>query len=134
MWAPVRCGVCSPTRAAAMLREQQHMVDVEVEQGVLSGEFRSTRPSETARAVVTMCTALPQCFRDTGWASAEHIAAQYVEFALDLVSWVAERPSRRAEDALPRVTADGRCPGGPGRTGYRRNIRVSLTRRPRHPG
>lgn len=79
-------------RVAAVRREQQRMVDREVEQAVLSGAFRTGRPREAARAVVTMCTALPQWFRDTGPTSAEQVAAQYVEFALDLVQCVAERP------------------------------------------
>ena len=79
-------------RVAAMRREQQRMVDEEVEQAVRSGTFRTTRPRQAARAVVTMCTALPQWFRDTGPASAEQIAAEYVQFALDLVRCVVERP------------------------------------------
>ena len=82
-------------RVAAMRREQQRMVDREVEQAVRSGAFRTSRPREAARAVVTMCTALPQWFRDPGPASAEQVAAQYVEFALDLVRCVAERPHVR---------------------------------------
>ena len=76
---------------ATARREMQRMVDQEVEDAVRSGDFRTTRPREAARAVVTMCTALPQWFRDTGPASAEQIAAQYVVFALDLVGSVAER-------------------------------------------
>lgn len=79
-------------RVAAMRREQQRMVDREVEQAVFAGAFLTPRPREAARAVVTMCTALPQWFSNTGPASAEQVAAQYVEFALDLVRCVAERP------------------------------------------
>lgn len=81
-------------RVANARREMQRMVDQEVEAAVRSGDFRTTRPREAARAVVTMCTALPQWFRDTGPASAEQIAAQYVVFALDLVRSVAERPGQ----------------------------------------
>ncbi len=80
---------------ATARREMQRMVDQEVEDAVRSGDFRTTRPREAARAVVTMCTALPQWFRDTGPASAEQIAAQYVVFALDLVRSVAERLGER---------------------------------------
>ena len=80
-------------RVAAARREQQRMVDREVEQAVRSGTFQTTRPREAARAVVTMCTALPQWFHDSGPASAEQVAAQYVEFALDLVRCVAEPPN-----------------------------------------
>lgn len=79
-------------RVTAMRREQQRMLDEEVEQAVRSGSFRTTRPREAARAVVTMCTALPQWFRDTRPASAEQVAAEYVEFALDVVRCVVERP------------------------------------------
>ena len=45
-----------------------------------------------------MCTALSQWFRDTGPASAEQVAAQYVHFALDLVQCTAERPRRHVEN------------------------------------
>lgn len=72
-------------RVAAMRRSQQRMVDEEVEQGVRAGAFATQRPHEAARAVVTMCTALPQWYEPGGEASAEEVAAQYVEFALDLV-------------------------------------------------
>jgi AcrR family transcriptional regulator/transcriptional regulator with XRE-family HTH domain len=85
-------------RVAAMRRDLQCMVDHEVEQAVLSGEFKTTRPCEAARAVVTMCTALPQWFRDTGPSTAEQIAEQYVDFALDLVQCVPERRGRPTED------------------------------------
>lgn len=95
-------------RVAAMRREQQRMVDREVEQAVRSGAFGTTRPREAARAVVTMCTALPQWFRDPGPASAEVVAAQYVEFALDLVRCVVERPDR-ADQVHPLPAPGGRC-------------------------
>ncbi len=72
-------------RVATARRMMQRMVDHEVEEAVRSGDFRTPRPREAARAVATMCTALPQWFRDTGPASAEQVAAQYVDFALDLV-------------------------------------------------
>jgi AcrR family transcriptional regulator/DNA-binding XRE family transcriptional regulator len=80
---------------ASARREMQRMVDQEVEDAVRSGDFRTTRPREAARAVVTMCTALPQWFRHTGPASAEQIAAQYVVFALDVVRSVAAPPGQR---------------------------------------
>lgn len=82
-------------RVAGLRREQQQLVDHEVEQAVSSGAFRTTRPREASRAVVTMCAALPQWFHDTGPATAEQVAAQYVEFALDLVQYV-DLPARRA--------------------------------------
>ena len=86
-------------RVAAERRAQQRMVDVEVEEAVRSGAFATSQPHEAARAVVTMCTALAQWFRDNGPASAEQVAAQYVDFALDLVRCVAERPQRHEDTA-----------------------------------
>lgn len=74
-------------RLAAARTEQQRMVDDEVVQGCREGTFHSRRPREAARAVVTMCTALPQWFSPTGPASPSEIASCYVEFALDLVRW-----------------------------------------------
>lgn len=85
-------------RVAAVRREQQRMVDVEVEEAVRSGAFATSQPHEAARAVVTMCTALAQWFRDDGPASAEQVAAQYVDFALDLVRCVGDRPRRHTEN------------------------------------
>jgi AcrR family transcriptional regulator/DNA-binding XRE family transcriptional regulator len=73
---------------AAARREMQRMVDDEVERAVQHGDFRTSRPKEAARAVVTLCTALPQWFRVPGPSTAEQVAAQYVEFALDLVRYV----------------------------------------------
>jgi AcrR family transcriptional regulator len=72
-------------RVAALRVEEQRIVDLEVENGVRSGVFHTPEPHEAARAVVTMCTALAQWFRRDGEATAEQIAAQYVDFALDLV-------------------------------------------------
>lgn len=83
-------------RLAGLRREQQQLVDHEVEQAVRTGAFRTTRPREASRAVVTMCTALPYWFHDTGPTTAEQVAAQYVEFALDLVQWVDARAARAA--------------------------------------
>ena len=81
----------SRRRVAGLRREQQRLVDHEVEQAVAAGAFRTARPGEAARAVVTMCTALPHWFHQGGPASAEQIAGQYVEFALALVQSVAAR-------------------------------------------
>jgi len=72
-------------RVASARRAQQRMVDEEVEQACRTGLFAVARPHEAGRAVVTMCTALPQWFSGTGPATAEEVAEQYVQFALDLV-------------------------------------------------
>ncbi|MCW2723697.1 MAG: kstR2 9 [Frankiales bacterium] len=76
-------------RVTAARVEQQRLVDGEVLQACRDGAFATPRPREAARAVVTMCTALPQWFSHDGPASPEQIAGQYVEFALDLVRYQA---------------------------------------------
>jgi AcrR family transcriptional regulator/DNA-binding XRE family transcriptional regulator len=69
----------------AARRTQQHLVDVEVVRGARAGVFRTDVPRQAARAVVTMCTALPQWWVPGGPASPERVAADYVVFALDVV-------------------------------------------------
>lgn len=83
-------------RVAGFRRAQQRMVDEEVLQASKSGAFRTERPLEAARAVVTMCTALPQWFSATGPNNAEEVARQYVEFALDLVRYQPTGSPRRS--------------------------------------
>jgi hypothetical protein len=61
------------------------MVDEEVLEGARRGLFGVARPREAARAVVTLCTALPQWWAPNGPSTPEQTAEQYVEFALDLV-------------------------------------------------
>lgn len=90
-------------RVAAARRAQQRMVDDEVEQACDEGLFAVTRPREAGRAVVTMCTALPQWFDGRGPDSPEQVAQQYVEFALDLMRCSAK--GRRQADRRP---LDGR--------------------------
>ena len=73
------------TRIAALRTNMQRMVDEEVLEGVRRGEFRVVRPKEAARAVVSLCTALPQWWTASGPTTPEQTAAHYVEYALDLV-------------------------------------------------
>lgn len=72
-------------RVASARRAQQRMVDDEVVAACRAGSFGVIRPHEASRAVVTMCTALPQWFDGKGPATAEQVAAQYVDFGLDLM-------------------------------------------------
>ncbi|MET8948274.1 TetR family transcriptional regulator [Streptomyces sp. NPDC004542] len=76
---------------AGLRTEQQRMVDHEVGEAVAAGLFLTRHPHEAARAVVTMCTALPQWYRPGGDLTPEQVAAEYVRFALDLVR---SRPAR----------------------------------------
>ncbi len=75
---------------AAMRNEQQHMIDTEVEAAVEGGQFDTRRSHEAARAVVTMCTALPTWFHLGGTSSPEDVAADYVQFGLDLMRYRTE--------------------------------------------
>ncbi|MEV6638655.1 TetR family transcriptional regulator [Amycolatopsis sp. NPDC051371] len=72
-------------RIAATRQEMQHMVDDEVVEGCRRGVLTTPLPKEAARAVVTMCTALPQWWSPSGPSSPETVARQYVGFALDVV-------------------------------------------------
>jgi AcrR family transcriptional regulator/DNA-binding XRE family transcriptional regulator len=72
-------------KIADMRTAQQRMVDDEVEQAVRAGRFSTDRPREAARAVVSMCTALPTWWHREGPFGPEQIAEQYVRFALDLM-------------------------------------------------
>lgn len=85
-------------RIAAIRSEEQRKVDREVARGCREGVFATTQPNAAARAVVTMCTALAQWYRPAGPTSPEVVAAQYVEFALDLVRC---EPSRRPLARMP---------------------------------
>lgn len=73
---------------AKLRNVQQHMLDDEVTAAVREGSFRTGHPRSAARAVATMCTALPTWWRPGGALSAEQVAVQYVGFALDLVRYV----------------------------------------------
>jgi AcrR family transcriptional regulator len=78
-------GPANRRQIAEMRTTQQRMVDQEVEAAVAAGRFRNRHPHEAARAVVTMCTALPNWYCSDGSLTPEQIAAQYVEFALELM-------------------------------------------------
>ncbi|MBC7679571.1 MAG: TetR family transcriptional regulator [Pseudorhodobacter sp.] len=86
-------------RVAGARREEQRMIDEQVAQACREGAFRVPRPHEASRAVVTMCTALPQWFDGKGPSTAEEVAAQYVEFALDLMRYDRGPGGRRARAA-----------------------------------
>ena len=75
----------SRARITAARQEVQRMVDDEVAEGCRRGLMGTPLPHEAARAVVTMCTALPQWWSLEGPSSPEEVARQYVDFALDVV-------------------------------------------------
>ena len=72
-------------KIAEMRTVQQRMVDHEVQDAVRHGRFRADYPHAAARAVVTMCTALPSWWRPDGPLTPEQVAEQYVGVALDMM-------------------------------------------------
>jgi AcrR family transcriptional regulator/DNA-binding Xre family transcriptional regulator len=73
-------------------RESKQLFDIEVAEGIASGEFRCDDPRAASRAVVSLCTALPLWFRPNGPQSPSDVAAQYADYALLLVGYVGSRP------------------------------------------
>jgi hypothetical protein len=56
-----------------------------VQEGVERGQFRTPFPTETARGIVTMCTAVATWYRAAGPLPAEEIARRYADIALAMV-------------------------------------------------
>ncbi|MFF0815696.1 TetR family transcriptional regulator [Rhodococcus sp. NPDC003318] len=63
----------------------QYLLDEQIDAAVRDGTLRTAHPRDAGRAIATMCTSLPQWFRAQGPSSPEQIAAEYAEFALDLL-------------------------------------------------
>ncbi|MCW0213403.1 MAG: helix-turn-helix domain-containing protein [Pseudonocardia sp.] len=72
-------------RLASLRTRLQRTIDADVGAAVRAGEFRTDRPFDAARGVVTMCMALAEWFRTDGPLTPEQIARQYVGFALDML-------------------------------------------------
>jgi len=56
-----------------------------LEAGIRARRFDVPSPPAAVLAIVTMCTAVAQWYRDAGAASPEQIAERYVELALRMV-------------------------------------------------
>ncbi|HQV20184.1 MAG TPA: transcriptional regulator, partial [Gordonia sp. (in: high G+C Gram-positive bacteria)] len=52
---------------------------------VADGTFATGDPRETARAVATMCMALPQWFHADGSAGAQEVARDYVRYSMAMM-------------------------------------------------
>ena len=52
------------------------------------GMIATHRPHEAARAIARMCTSITQRYKIDGPQTPEEIAADYVEFALNLMKFV----------------------------------------------
>ncbi|MGW5381268.1 helix-turn-helix domain-containing protein [Nocardia sp. NPDC003963] len=84
------------SRIARSRRELQQILDDEIAAAAAAGELTTAHPRTAGRAIATMCTGISQWYRESGGASAEEIAAQYGDFALDMLgAAVAGRGSGR---------------------------------------
>ncbi|NMM92199.1 TetR family transcriptional regulator [Rhodococcus sp. SRB_17] len=64
---------------------QQWLMTKQLDDGITTGEFRTDRPRQAARAIVVMCVSVAQWYRPSGSQTPEEIARDHVRFALDLV-------------------------------------------------
>ncbi|NMO01331.1 TetR family transcriptional regulator [Gordonia sp. TBRC 11910] len=89
---------------AARRNRQQVTLDGFVFDAVRAGDFHVRDPGDAARAVVTMCTSLPNWWQPDGRLHPEDIAADYVGFALRLMGHRAAEIKMTAshEDSAPR--------------------------------
>ena len=88
------------TRIAGLRTAQQRMVDVEVDAAVESGAFDVSHAHDAARAVTTMCVAIPQWYRPGHSSSPEEVARRYVGFALGLMGYGGPVPVHAQRGAL----------------------------------
>ncbi|MFE3291352.1 helix-turn-helix domain-containing protein [Rhodococcus sp. NPDC059234] len=72
-------------RIADSRNQIQYLLDAEIDAAVASGHLTTAHPRDAGRAIATMCTSLPQWFRAGGPSTPEQIAAEYADFALDLL-------------------------------------------------
>lgn len=68
-------------RIAGERRALQGLMDAELDRAAAAGAVTHPRPYTTARAITTMCTALPQWFDPIGPLSPEQIAQEYAGHA-----------------------------------------------------
>ncbi|MGW1738741.1 TetR family transcriptional regulator [Nocardia sp. NPDC001965] len=78
-------------RIARSRSELQQILDEEIAAATAAGALTTPNPRTAGRAIATMCTGISQWYREGGGASAEEIAAQYGEFALDMLGVAVRR-------------------------------------------
>ena len=81
------------TRIASLRTAQQRLIDAEVDEAARAGTFKVAFPHDAARAVATMCIAVPSWYRVGHESSPEQVAERYVEFALGLMHYDGPRPA-----------------------------------------
>jgi AcrR family transcriptional regulator/transcriptional regulator with XRE-family HTH domain len=78
------------SRIAARRSAIQHLIDREIRSAVSDGSAHCSKPLEIGRAIVTMCTSLPQWFDPSGPTSALDIAREYATLALRMIGAATE--------------------------------------------
>ncbi|MEU6185344.1 TetR family transcriptional regulator [Nocardia sp. NPDC047038] len=72
-------------RIARSRRDIQALLDDAIAEAHAEGRIANSQVRAAGRAIATMCTAIPQWFRESGPATPEEVAAQYGDFALGLL-------------------------------------------------
>jgi AcrR family transcriptional regulator len=67
---------------------QMHLFYLAIRDGIERDRFRTPFPTEAARGIITMCTAVATWYRKAGPLSPEEIASRYAELALAMVGHV----------------------------------------------
>lgn len=73
------------SRVVGLRDEVQHLLDAQVDRCLDAGRFTVTDPRVAARAVATMCTALPSWFRPAGALRPEDVARRYAGYAVAMM-------------------------------------------------
>jgi AcrR family transcriptional regulator len=84
------------TRITESRNAIQYVLDEQIDAAVAEGQLRTAHARNAGRAIATMCTSLCQWFRMDGPSSPEEIAAEYANFALDLLQQAARESFRRS--------------------------------------
>ncbi|MBF6207767.1 TetR family transcriptional regulator [Streptomyces gardneri] len=72
-------------RIARSRRDIQAILDDAIAEAHAERRIRTTDTRAAGRAIATMCTAIPQWFRESGPATPEEVAARYGDFALGML-------------------------------------------------
>lgn len=72
-------------RIAESRNQLQHKLDTAIDHAIADGFLATDQARAAGRAIATMCTSLPQWFREGGSSTPEEIARTYVEFALSML-------------------------------------------------
>ncbi|TSD97266.1 TetR family transcriptional regulator [Skermania sp. ID1734] len=83
-------------RIAKSRSEIQHLLDHDIDAAIARGDLTTDHARIAGRAIATMCTSLPQWFRIDGPVTPEQIAAQYADFALNLLEHKGSSAPNRA--------------------------------------